>query len=280
MRRRGVITGLALLIALAGGLTLGYRWVTTATPVTSSEALRQFHEPTADPRSSATPIPPKTAEPHKPAPVSEVGTPRPTTPLPSLRPDPGVYTWRTEGFEEAMGIRRSFPPESQRVVHVQGEGRYSYHHLYSEEHEQWFEGRLPKDQVAVPHVRERVVFGPFDAEIEIDFAPPMVFVNLPFRVGQTWEGQWSGDTYGTYAARSFERSVLTVEERDIDVWGIELRIQMHGEVEGRQDLRAWIAPEHRTTVREEYIVSGRLRGEPGSYHGEWTISLTSLTPTR
>jgi hypothetical protein len=115
---------------------------------------------------------------------------------------------------------------------------------------------------------------------DVSFAPSMVFTHLPFVLGRTWDGKWSGDTYGRYAAQIFERTRMRVGGTYVEAWGVELRIEMHGEVEGEQNLRAWIAPAHRTTVRESYVVTGRLRGEPGTYHGEWTLSLRSLRPHR
>jgi hypothetical protein len=195
-----------------------------------------------------------------------------------LRPNPGVYTWHTEGYEEALGIGRRFPSESQRVVTVPDQQGYDYHHFYSEEHQQWFEGRLSDHGIVVPHVRERVAFGPFDAEIEVHFEPAMAFIKLPFAVDRAWTGAWSGETFGTYSGRIFERTTMRVGSSSVDAWGIHVRIKMHGEIEGRQDIRAWIAPAERTTVREEYNVTGRLRGEPGTYHGEWTSVLASLEP--
>ncbi len=137
-----------------------------------------------------------------------------------------------------------------------------------------------QSRVLVPYVRERVVFGPFDGEIKIDFEPAMLFASLPLEVDRTWSGEWSGETFGRYTGHVFERTRMTVGGSDVEVWGVRLNIEMHGEVEGEQELRAWIAPAHRTTVREDYVVTGRPRGEPATYHGKWTISLLSLRPKR
>lgn len=287
MERR-LVVGLAALVVLTSGLGLGYRWLTATTPVSTHEALHRFRqqqsrdfrstdERAAKPASGGQlPAAPTTRGGGKAQASPAAATPGPRAPL--LRPDPGVYTWRTVGFEEAMGIRRDFPPQSQRIVTLGHDQTYKYRHLYSEEHEQWFEGQATHTRIVVPHVRERVAFGPFDAEIEVNFDPAMVFATLPLVVDRTWKGEWSGDTYGDYAAHVFERTRMAVGGSDVEVWGVELHIEMHGEVEGEQDLRAWIAPAHRTTVREEYVVTGRLRGEPGTYHGEWTISLLSPKP--
>jgi hypothetical protein len=286
-RRRTVIAALVVLVVVTGGAGLGLRWFKTSTAVSTEEALRRFHE-----QGKATPSPPqpsteksssadRTSDRSAPqATRAAEQVPEATQTAPVFRPDPGVYSWKTEGFEEALGIRRRFPPESQRIVTVDGERRYSYHHFYSEEHQEWFAGRLTQSQVLVPYVRSRVVFGPFDGEIEVKFDPPMIFTYMPFEVGRAWRGQWSGDTYGEYSARVFERARTRVAGQYVEVWGVHLHFFMHGDVEGEQDLRAWIAPEHRTTVREQYVVTGRLKGKPGTYHGEWTISLLSLKPRR
>lgn len=286
MRRRVVAAVIASFTLLAGGLGLGYRWFTTSTPVSTEDAVRRFQQQQKGNRAAAlsieqTPLSTRgTSESMPPARAPTRHSAPPSAPAPVLRPDPGVYTWRTVGFEEALGIHRNFPPTSQRIVTVHNDRRFSYHHFYSEEHQEWFEGRPTTRRVLVPYVRTQVVFGPFGAEIEVNFDPAMVFTNLPFVLDSKWDGKWSGDTYGQYSARVFERTRLRVGDRTVEAWGIHLHFRMHGEVEGEQDLRAWIAPAHRTTVREEYVVTGRLRGKPGTYHGEWTISLSSLTPKR
>ncbi len=289
--RRRVLLAAALALTVVAGAALGFRWVTTSTPVSRHRAVEQFRQSRDEqpPPSSASSAHVKKSSGR----ASPTALPRPddratqepdnvSSRLPGspFAPEPGVYTWRTQGFEEAMGLRRSFPSRSQRIVTAKSARDFAYEHVYSEEHREWFEVSASNGRADVPHIRTYVAFGPFDAEVNVDFVPPMLFASVPFAVGRTWKGRWEGDTFGDYTARVFERRKFVVDGTDVEAWGIELLIRMHGEVESEQRLKVWIDPKHRTTVREEYVVTGRLRGKPGTYHGEWSISLLSLDPQR
>lgn len=290
---RILLATILVLGAVVGG---GYLWLTRSTPVSREQAVEGFREQTrATPAPTATvtvtPSPTLRAAAAStpeanPSPAPRTGeTPEPVlTPSPTPQdrgfpqPEAGVYSWSTEGHEEAAGVRRSFPPESQRIVTREAPGRYVLHHVYSEEHEQWFTVEVTEGGVIVHRIRVEVTFGPADEEVEVIFDPPMDFVLLPFRTGKAWEGSWSGDTWGTYTARVFERSTVTVDGEPVEAWGVKYEIEMHGEIEGEETLWAWWSEEHGMTVRERYEMTAQLQGKPGTYHGEWRNDLLTLDP--
>lgn len=278
--------------AVAGG---AYRWVTRSTPVSREQAVQRFREQawaTRIPTVTVTAIPeaagastPEAKSSPAPRGGGAIAQPRPSvsaTPQDRGFPQPeaGVYSWRTEGHEEAAGVRRQFPPESQRIITDEGPGRYVIHHVYSEEHEERFTAEVLESRVIVHRIRVEVTFGPANEEVEVIFDPPMDFVVLPFRTGKIWEGSWSGDTWGTYTARVFERTPVTVGDEPVEAWGVEYEIEMHGEIEGEETLWAWWSEEHGMTVRERYEMTAQLQGKPGTYHGEWRNRLLTLHPQR
>lgn len=288
LRKRRALVAAALMLVVGG--TFGFRWLKSSRPVTKTEALERFREESAasrggpTPSAASLPLVPEANSSDTRAVRSPGSSPGKSTPLQGelvMRPpEPGVYLWRTEGFEEAVGIRRQFPPESYRALTVKDALTYTYKHLYSSEHEEWFGVRVSEKGSEAFDIRTKVVFGPFGEEVTVTFDPPMAFVILPFEIGRSWQGTWSGSTYGDYSARTFERTTLRIEDEDVEVWASEHLINMHGEIEGKQTLKTWMSPKYRTMVREEYVVTGRLKGRPGTYHGEWTNTLLSVHPSR
>lgn len=289
-RRRRYVAALVATFLVLGAIA-GYWWVTRLTPVSTSDAVRRFAEEQSRASSPSSPqlvgrTSPKIAKTSAPKeqPVQTMSTPAGQgsgSHLWRAPPAAGVYVWLTDGFEEVAGLRRNFPPESQRIVtRAADASSWTNHHLYSEEHEEWFEASITNGLVLVTEIRINFVFGPFDRDLLIRFNPPMLFVPTRLELNDHWNGSWSGETYGTYTARTFDHSMIVLGNEEVETWANEYKIEMHGEVEGEQQLRAWISPKYQMTVREEYVVTGRISGEPGSYYGEWSMLLKSPSPRK
>lgn len=303
--RRGAVLALAVATLLVGLGGVGYRWMFTSTEVSSDEALRRFREgrptpegsptpgptPTADLTVAATPTPEPDRGPSE-ATVSVTPTPTPMrTPPPTgpggfvlAPPEEGVYEWRTEGWEQVKAgpgpaSRRDLPENSRRIVTVEGERTWLNDHIYSEEHEEWFPLTISEQGVASASYRIRVTFGPVTQDQKLDFTPPVRFSVFPLEVGQQWQGSWEDaedNTRGTYVGRTFEHTTLDIGGEQVEVWGIEVDMEMEGDTSGTVLTRIWVAPKYRMTVKEFY--DQEVESGPGTYEGEWTITLKSTTP--
>lgn len=287
----------AVLLLLAGIGGVGYRWMTQSTLVSKDEAVARFREsPRQDERatSSVGRTGQKADQPNADAPAAgndaEVSagsatrranagatSPPPPIGLDRRAPEPGVYTYRTEGFEQA-GVRRQYPPESQRIVTHQMGGRWRNHHIFSDEHEEWFEQGLTDAGGVMFYRRVRVSFGPLTVDRTITFDPPALGVPFPFELGRTWQGSWSGPTSGTYTGKTFDHTTLRIDGENVEVWGNELHMRMTGENEGEVHIKLWIAPRYSLSVKEEADMT--MQGGPGTYHSEYTLTILSLTPKR
>ncbi|MGH2806518.1 MAG: hypothetical protein ACRDKT_04505 [Actinomycetota bacterium] len=194
------------------------------------------------------------------------------------RPADGVYTWNIEGYEQAPGVRRDLPRRSHRIITYEGDNAWQEHHIFSEQKEQWFDLQISRAGVATTAVRNRVEMGPVTVDRTVTYNPPCFVSRFPVRVGQTWEGSWSGKTSGTYVAKTFERTTLTIGGEQVDVYGTEVIMDLTGEVEGRVVTRSWVAP-HYSLVVKQYQES-KVRSGPGDYYSEWSGQVTSLHPQR
>jgi hypothetical protein len=291
-----------VLVAGAGG----YRWITTVTPVDHEEAVRLFRQerddrsalldsprPQASPgrdakrkrarrrgneRRPAVPTGSRTAPPAPraaAAPAAQERRSRSSSGVPPL-PAEGVYSWDTRGYEQVGGARRSFPRESQRIVRRDGRSGWRQHHYFSREREIWTHFEVSRRGARISYQRNKVTFGPITSDSEIHFSPPMLVGPARPRVGQTWEGRWSGDTYGSYRGRTFERRHLNIGGTRVEVFGVHVHMRMDGEIRGEVDARVWIAPDHGMTVRERFVQN--VRSGAGSYYAEWSMTVQSLRP--
>lgn len=301
--RRGVVLALAITTLLVGLGGVGYRWFTASTEVSSDEAVRRFREGRPSPDGSPTPGPTPTPAGLAAAatPTSEAGgrseatvsapTPTPVpTPAPPptgpggfvlLPPEEGVYEWETDGWEEVSPgpPRRDLPERSRRIITEEGERTWMNDHIYSEQHEEWFPLTISDQGVTAASYRLRVSFGPVTQDQKLDFSPPMRFSVFPFEVGQQWQGSWEDapdNTRGTYVGRTFEHTHLDIGGEQVEVWGVEIDMEMEGDISGTVLTRIWVSPEYRMTVKEFY--DQEVESGPGTYEGEWTITLLSTTP--
>lgn len=301
--RRGAVLALAITTLLVGLGGVGYRWFTASTEVSSDEAVQRFREgrpsPEGSPTPGLTPTPADLAAAATPTPGtgggrSEVTVSAPTpTPVPTpappptgpggfvlLPPEEGVYEWETDGWEQAgPSPRRDLPERSRRIITREGERTWMNDHIYSDQHEEWFPLTVSEQGVSAASYRIRVAFGPFTQDQQLDFSPPMRFSVFPLEVGQQWQGSWEDaedNTRGTYVGQTFERTHLDIGGEQVEVWGIEVDMEMEGDTSGRVLTRIWVSPEHRMTVKEYY--EQEVESGPGTYEGEWTITLLSTTP--
>ena len=193
-----------------------------------------------------------------------------------VTPEEGVYSWSTKGWEEAAGIRRDFPAESQRIITASDGSGYKQHHYFSEEREIWSQFVVSKSGMHMASQRNRAKFGPVTNDSTVTFSPPMLVGLASPEVGKTWSGKWRGKTSGTFAARIFDHGRMTVGGESLEVWGYELRIQMKGELDGTVFARIMYAPEHALTVQEHYTQD--IQSERGRYRADWEVTLKSTTP--
>ena len=193
-------------------------------------------------------------------------------------PKEGVYSWDTEGYESFSGNRRRFPSETQRIVTIDGPTTWTNHHYFSEERQSWWQVHADEDGYVVFYQRNKVVFGPVTRDTTVTFDPPMRVGRAGAEVGDRWSGSWKGKTHGTYEARYFDHTFMTIGGERVEVWGVETFIHLRGEIEGEVHSRTWFSPKHRVPVREHYVQD--VQSGPGTYHAEWDMTLKSLDPER
>ena len=309
-----VIATVSVVVAALG--FFGYRWLTTSTPMTRAKAVEMFQEESkaADAEKGSRAAAASNSESKKSSAgheqaegkgsgtggggsspdeettavaagsgtstKSEGGTAEkkraadagPTTPA------EGVYSWSTDGWEEAQGIRRDFPEESQRIITASDGDSFKQHHYFSEEREIWSEFVITEDGAHVAMQRNKAKFGPVTNDSRVDFSPPMLVGKADPKVGEAWKGSWEGKTSGDYTARVFDHGRITIGDETLEVWGYEIHMEMRGELNGTVDARVLFSPKYALTVQEHYkqhIESGRTR-----YRAEWTMQLKSTTPQR
>lgn len=192
------------------------------------------------------------------------------------RPAEGVYTWTINGFEQGPGVRRDLPRKSHRVINHQGKDDWVEHHIFSEQKEQWFGLTISRAGVAAREVRNKVEMGPVTVDKTVVFNPVMFVSRFPFAMGQTWEGEWKGDTSGSYKGKTFDHGTLTIGGKEVEVWATEVVMEMRGEVEGDVVTRSWVAPDYSMVVKQYQETN--VRSGPGEYYSEWSGQVNSLRP--
>lgn len=215
--------------------------------------------------------PKETAE-NKSRAAKKAGYEYPTT------PEEGVYSWATKGWEEAAGIRRDFPDESQRIITASDGSSWKQHHYFSEEREIWSEFVVSKKGAYLAMQRNRAKFGPVTNDSTIDFSPPMLVGLASPEEGASWSGEWEGRTSGTYTSRIFEHGTMVIGDEKLEVWGYEVRMQLRGELDGTVFARVMFSPKYALTVQERYQQT--IQSERGRYRADWTMTLKSTTPQR
>jgi hypothetical protein len=192
------------------------------------------------------------------------------------RPAEGVYAWTVDGYEQAPGVRRQLPERSHRVItHAGGDG-WQEHHIFSEEREQWMNLSSSSEGVTATSVRNRVVMGPVEQDKTVTYDPPVFVARFPTKLGDSWHGSWSGRTSGTYTAKVFEHTTITIDGENVEVYATEVVMEMRGEIEGTATTRSWYSPEHGLVVKQGQEM--RITSGPSDYRSEWIGQVVSLDP--
>jgi hypothetical protein len=300
--KRVISVGLASVLVVGWA---GYRWITTATPVDSAQAVELFRdEIAAEPGDEEVKKKPSKRERDRGtakrdrsrrntrSPAADAtgttGAPasRDTTKNPPSggaeqgfsRPGEGVYSWATDGYEEVSGARREFPEESQRILTWSGSDGWVEHHYFSEQREIWTNFRWGPRGAEVMQQRNKVTFGPVTNESTIDFSPPMLVGPRDLKVGYEWGDTWEGQTHGDYSSKVFEHTTMAIGGEEVEVWGLSYVINLRGQQEGRVTAEVWLAPSYGLTVQEHYEQD--IRSDGAHYQAEWTQKLKSLEPRR
>ncbi|MEA2434350.1 MAG: hypothetical protein QOG54_1807 [Actinomycetota bacterium] len=312
--RKWIAIGLA--VALIGAF-LGYQWLTNVTPMTKGKALSIFRAERAQSSGAESSATRESGKHHVRAgangssaavkDVSKKDRPQPrgaeavaaesapesaaqesaSSPTTHARPAPrsdktplpaeGVYSWDTSGYEEVGGARRNFPAESQRIITHDGTGGWHSHHYFSEEREIWTDFVTGENGASIAMQRNKVTFGPVTNDSTIDFSPAMFVGPTAPEEGQTWDGSWTGDTYGDYTGKVFDHGTMTIGGESVEVWAVQVDIQMKGKQEGTVQAKVWLDLKDGLTVREDYIQNIKSGANP-TYHAEWSMTLKSLHP--
>ncbi|HVF52338.1 MAG TPA: hypothetical protein VNC78_01895 [Actinomycetota bacterium] len=307
-------TIVVLLVVTVAGV-IGFKWFTTATPVSETEALQIFDEnnAAAGPQEIADGLKGK-GGPHrgkgsrKPGAKgspragearsgkqARVGSPRGAASVeagsasvaegPMAVPAEGVYAYRTDGGERISGYEfRRFPSRSYRNVVHTGSRSWVEHHTFLREHQGWSSFRLEEAAVLTDWTRQRVEFGPVVEDELLEFHTPLPLTWLPWESGRSWEGAVEGETddgpfQGSFSASTGAYSRIQVGDEVVGVWLEEMSFVLHGvDFDASVDLRRWTSPELGVTVREEVVADARKGAL--TYTAEWSLDLLSTDPER
>lgn len=303
--KRALAYSVAVMLLLG---VAGYRWVTHVTPVDRMTAVELFRAERDDSAADADAVsdvskkqerrsgrvargsgPLKLGVATRPGPTVAGSTNRRTPAQPQQSstsqsgskwefPEEGVYSWATDGYEQVPGARRDFPTETQRIITLNGGGRWTTHHYFSREREIWTAFHWGGRGAEIAQQRNKITFGPITNDSRIDFAPPMLVGPKHLEVGYEWGGTWEGSTHGDYSSTIFEHTTMDIGGQDVDVWGMNYAINLHGKQEGKVEAKVWLAPAYALTVQEYYKQD--VESDGVSYHAEWTQKLKSLHPER
>jgi len=201
----------------------------------------------------------------------------PTMPV-AVRPAEGVYSYKTDGHEGFEGIfDREFPPISHRTIIHTGPTTWSDHTIFSEERESWNTFEFTEGKRRVRSQRNRIKFAAYERDETVTFNPPILTTTYPWELGRTWRGTFSGETYGSFEARTVRREYMTVGGEPVHAWADRLDVELHGRIEGEVTATRWLSPEYGLTLREEYRADARLG--PIHYIAEWSVTLRSVRPS-
>lgn len=306
-----------LLIPIVAVL-VGDLWVLTSrtrtTTVTLEDALTDYRE---RPEVTPTTARPTTGETTSTPPASPAGAGAPDgrdeTPLPSdtqvapasspttvtttapatepsgpegwRRPDPGVYTYHTGGFETlALGsARHDFPEETQAILRHADSCDWQLEHQVVEEHvdtfdlcsadseQTWYRWRIERTFLENTLVFDYRCTGD-TAMLREGRSPGDVFE----ATCDTGEGEQADATF-----RYRRNQRLDIGGTRVGTARFHVDIVLSGDVEGSVTADLWIDRATGMRVREERVVDNTVPTPLGraDYHEELTVELRSLMPT-
>ena len=72
--------------------------------------------------------------------------------------------------------------------------------------------------------------------------PPIKAIVLPLSTGKSWAGRWKDNVSGNYRIRVAARETLRAGGRSVNAFKLTSKTTFSGELNGHQDLTAWIDP--------------------------------------
>jgi hypothetical protein len=94
--------------------------------------------------------------------------------------------------------------------------------------------------------------------------------------GTRWSGEFSGTTSGTYEVEIFDRRPISVGGERVDAVGLDSHATYHGETEGSQDARTWLAADRPLILSERAQLVIKVGSATNRI--EYESELTSLDP--
>lgn len=193
-------------------------------------------------------------------------------------PEPGVYRYATDGWEEVDVPRghRRFPPETTQTVVTTDCG---YRTRWDPLEERWDENSLcVRDGVPQP-AELRTYRSFFGRAVEQHF----LCRSAKAPRGAVWAVTCtSDDTTMTTVARSLGQRTMRVDGEDVEVSGLQVVSELEGANTGRRTALLWHARAGGVLVRTEVAGQLEVDGPFGriDYREEYTLHLASQTPHR
>lgn len=256
-------------------------------------------------------VPPPPAQPPGPRPAP-TPAPQPAPPPPPPAPcgwecpyqgppKAGVYEWlqcgRVEGqctgdatepeAAETIGqlapVTRAFPRRGLRVVRETGPDTWTFSHAYAEEHREEFDVRGDASGIHAGRSRVDISLLGQSRSTQVRHDPEFSPFRFSSALGEVWGGHWEdleGNSAGDYVCTVVGREELTIGDRKVRTWVVEVRIKLLGpKVRGDVTAKLWVAPELTITV-QEYQEQSIVDDLGLSYRARWMITLGGLEPMR
>jgi hypothetical protein len=282
-----------------------------ATPVSVDVALDRFRTSTTSPNTSTTlaetpaagtdpaegdltqqPGPPPAGETETapapepaaaPAEPSEAAAEDPTAPEPAPQPRPGVYTYRTDGYEkvDALGGRtHTYPQETTITYRADGCGvRALWAPL-----EQRYDERLLCAGPGGTEMRwfesSHAFFGQTDTRRVVCDAPSVVHPS-PLTPGQEWTFRCADErTDAISRSRVVGVAPVTVGASARPAVHLEVTTSVTGDSRAESKLEVWLDQETGLALRQIFALDGTSPGPSGdvTYTERYELVLTSVEP--
>ncbi|HWH15236.1 MAG TPA: hypothetical protein VNT51_10875 [Miltoncostaeaceae bacterium] len=247
------LTGLVLVLALAGGVALLWRAASRSTPVTQADAVAAYRAEAPRAAGAVTP-----------------GVPA-----------PGVYTYRATGGEDAsvgpLSISRPVPAEARYVV-TPAPGGYAAELRVSREHVEEYRYRVAGGWTRVTWRRVDVRFLGLGRDDRRDVVPAARWVPLRPRPGMRWTVDFRTGSLRTRGEGAVVgRTTLPLGGRREPVAVVRTTTRTTGAHGGRRDETLWWSPRLALPVR---ITSDTRLGGVAAFRGRLRLDLVAEAPAR
>jgi hypothetical protein len=189
-------------------------------------------------------------------------------------PEAGAYTYRTKGTETASNEGRSgLDPINDLVVTrplKQGD-------LTCFGFEREFSPTTAVTNVYIQRGEDTYIsaIGVATANY-VTTIEPRPAILAAAGAGTRWSGQFSGATSGTYEVEIFDRRTISVGGERVEAVGLDSHATYHGETEGSQDARTWLATDHPLILSEQAQLVIKVGSATNRI--DYESELTSLDP--